>query len=179
MQGVLAPDSLARVEKAVELYKKGVAPKIIMSGAYSTHLEKAPPSTEAQAMKDYAEQLGVDSKDVMAENESTHTIGNAYFTKKRFCEPQNWHSIVVVASGEHLPRVQYLFGKLFGTLYHFEFVESKRVLNDKEYAKELAHEQDSMARTQKNLDSVDNGDDSAVRAIFVANLPDDPIAKYQ
>lgn len=177
MDGTLAPDSVSRVKKAVELYKSGQAPRIIMSGAYSMHLKELPVSTEAHAMKQTAV-TGVDEKNIIEEDRSTHTIGNAYFTKRLFCEPNDWHDIVVVASDDHMPRVKFLFAKLFGPDYHFTFVESDRVITDDEYAKELEHEKNSMARAQEGIGHITDGDDQAVRAIFAANLPDDPIAKY-
>lgn len=37
--GVLSPDSLSRVRRAIEVYNDGVSSKIIMSGGYSYHLK--------------------------------------------------------------------------------------------------------------------------------------------
>lgn len=178
MDGTLPPDAVSRVKKAVELYRDGRAPRIIMSGAYSMHLKERPVSTEAHAMKQNAVQLGVSENNIIEEDTSTHTIGNAYFTKQLFCKPNEWRDIIVVASDDHMPRVKFLFAKLFGPTYHLEFVESDRVISDDEYAKELEHEKNSMARAQKGLGGITDGDDEAVRAMFATNLPDDPIAKY-
>lgn len=128
-------------------------------------------------MRGYAVQLGCDPGDVLSEDESTHTLANAYFTKKRFCEPNNWHNLMVVASDEHLPRIRYVFGKVFGPEYTIEGVESNRVINDQEYAKEQQHEADSMVRTRQWLDVIPDGDDQAIRRLVAAHLPDDPMAK--
>lgn len=72
-------------------------------------------------MKAYAESLGVVPNDILVENRSAHTLGNAYFAKLLFCTPNNWHDIIVIASDETMPRLKYLFKKVFGSNYHFNF----------------------------------------------------------
>lgn len=169
--GVLSPDSISRVEKAVELYSRGVAPKIIMSGSYSYHLDTPPPQTEAHAMKEIAIAYGVPKKDILEETKSKDTIGNVYFTKKLICEPNNWHDLTVIASDEHIARCRYLFEKIYGPSYVVDFVESKRVLSDQEYEVELQHEEKSLEITKQWLDSITNGDDQAVWEIQQAHHP--------
>ena len=64
------------VEKAVEIYKKGLVPKIIFSGG----LNKKYGIVEGEAMAKEAVKLGVPEKDVLAENESTNTLENVLFS---------------------------------------------------------------------------------------------------
>ena len=175
--GTLPVDALSRVRKAVELYKKRRALKIIMSGGYSYHLTSSPDISEAHAMKQYAESLGVAGKDIVEEDKSTHTLANAYFTKKLICEPNQWKDIIVVASDEHMPRVEYIFKKVFGTRYSFQFEISDRIINDQDYADQLQHEKASLDRTIMGLDGVTDGDDQTIRNIIVANRPNDTMAE--
>lgn len=160
--GELSADSRSRVRKAAELYKEGIALKIVVSGKWSYHADTPPPRTEAAAMKAYAEGLGVRPGDIICEEESMDTIGNIYFVKKHIAEVRGWRNFTIVASGEHLPRAQYLCEKICGDEYEFAYRESERVLDDEEYAKELVHERNSLETTRKWLGEVKNGDDSEI-----------------
>ena len=63
-----------RIAKGVGLFKEGVAPRIIVSGNYGFWLEKEPPRTEAEAMKEYAISLGVPGDSVLKEEMSKEVI---------------------------------------------------------------------------------------------------------
>lgn len=175
--GSLPPDPRSRVEKAVELYQQGVAPIIIMSGAWTYHFAIQPKWSEATAMKKYAIELGVPAAAIIEESKSMDTIGNVYFTKKQIAEraKKSEHGglkhITVVASDEHMPRIRYLFEKIYGPTYRFDFVVSKRVIDDAAYAKELQHEQNSMAVTHQWLDVIKDGDDTSVFALMLTRHP--------
>lgn len=108
--GSLPPDALSRVRKAVELFNNGVAPLIIMSGAYSYHSHQPPLKLEAAAMKEYAQSLGVPNSKIIEEVESKDTLSNVFFTKK-IAEHMNLHSLTIVASDEYMPRIKYLVKK--------------------------------------------------------------------
>lgn len=171
--GTLPVDPVSRVKKAVELFNQGIAPSIIMAGGHSYQLKDVPQSSEARAMKNLAISLGVPKAAIFEESRSTHTVGNAYFTKKLFCEPNNWHNVVLVASDEHLPRIEYVFRKMFGPSYNLTLAQSERVLNDDEYQKELEHEKSSMEVTKGKLESVTEGDDITIKGLALAMNPKD------
>ena len=175
--GSLPPDPRSRVEKAVELYRKGIAPLIIMSGAWTYHFAIQPKWSEATAMKKYAVELGVPAGAIIEESKSMDTIGNVYFTKKqigelgRASEQGEIKNITVVASDDHMPRVRYLFEKIYGPAYRLDFVVSDRVIDDASYVKELQHERNSMAITHQWLDVMTAGDDATVFALMVTRHP--------
>lgn len=174
--GTLGADPLARVRKAVELYDNKEAPKIIMSGGYSIHLKEPPRITEAQAMKEYAVTLGCDSNDIIEESRSMYTLGNAYFSKKLFCEPKSWHDLLVVTSEDHLPRVEYLFKKVFGPTYTFRFVVSDRVIDDEHYERQMNHERESLVKSEKTFADIADGDDEGIRKVILELNPEDSMA---
>lgn len=128
-------------------------------------------------MKAYAIALGVSTKSIYTESKSTHTLANAYFCKKSFCEPQHWEDIIVVASSDHMPRVKYVFKKIFGARYNIEFVISKRAISPLKYTKELLHEIASMRLTKKMLKHIDSGDDVAIRNLVLKKRPKDTISE--
>src|SRR3989338_1963789 len=111
-----------RIIKGAELFRDGIAPKIIMSGNYGFWLEKEPIRPEAEAMKEYAVSLGVPEGGILKEDISKDTIGNAYFCKINFLETNNWHNVVIVTSDYHIPRTRYIFEKVLGKNYMIEFV---------------------------------------------------------
>jgi uncharacterized SAM-binding protein YcdF (DUF218 family) len=174
--GTLPADPISRVKKAVELFQQDEAPIIIMSGGYSKHLVDIPQISEAQAMKTLAVSLGVPPESIIEESRSTHTLANAYFTKKLFCEPKGWRDLIIVASDEHMPRIEYVFRKMFGNEYNLTPVASERVLNDEDYAKELVHEQASMELSKNYLESVKDGDDETIKGLALSINPQDTMA---
>ena len=133
-----------------------------MSGAWTYHFDINPRRSEAQAMKEYALELGIPESAIIEESKSKDTIGNVYFTKKEVAEPNNFKSFHIVASDEHMPRIKYLFEKIYGPYYHFEFIESERVIDDDAFQKEKAHEDHAMTITHRWLDPIMVGDDEAV-----------------
>lgn len=169
--GSLPADAKSRVKKAVELWQKGAAKKVIMSGAWSYHMKDKPNITEAKAMYYYANQLGLDEDSIVTEEKSVDTATNVYFTKKDICEPRRWRDIIVVASDDHMRRVQYLFDKICGPKYLVTFIVSDRVLDDESYEIEIEHEANSMKLTEKWLDSIEPGDDEAIWDIILKNHP--------
>ena len=170
-KGNLSSDAKSRVKKAVELWQKGAAKNVIMSGAWSYHMKEKPDITEAKAMYYYANQLGLDEGSIITEEKSVDTATNVYFTKKDICEPRRWRDIIVVASDDHMPRVQYLFDRIYGPKYLVNFVVNDRVLGDESYEIEIEHEANSMKLTEKWLDSVEPGDDEAIWNIVLKNHP--------
>ncbi len=63
------------VEKVVELYKKGLVPKIIFTGG----LNVSSKTTESEEMRKLAITFGVKEKDIITENKSTNTMENVTF----------------------------------------------------------------------------------------------------
>lgn len=157
--GSLPIDPKSRINKAVELYNNKVAPFVVMSGAWTYHLDINPSQSEAQAMKEYAIKKGIPGSAIIEESKSKDTIGNVYFTKKDIVEPRGFRDITIISSEDHMPRVKYLFQKIYGDTYILRFVTSRRVLDDAAYEKEMAHEYNSMAITRAWLDSLTPGDD--------------------
>ena len=66
------------VEKVVELYVKGLVPKIIFSGGVNVYSGVI----EAEEMAKEAIKLGVPKKDILIENKSANTLENVLFSLK-------------------------------------------------------------------------------------------------
>lgn len=89
-----------RVLHAVRLYKKGFAPKIIMTGGVGDN-----PPSEARVSADLAVQNGVPREDIIEENKSTSTWENAAFAAG-ICKKNGWKSVLIVSDPFHLWRAR-------------------------------------------------------------------------
>ncbi len=97
-----------RVVDAVDLYKKGLAHKIIFSSGY-TYLFK-----EAEIMKDLALSLGVASQDIFIEDKARNTYENIKLSQE-IIEEKGFKKIIIVSSPYHLKRAQLVAKKIFAT----------------------------------------------------------------
>lgn len=87
-----------RLDDGIELYKAGVAPKLIMSGDNSTVSYN-----EVKAMKDYAISQGVPSQDIFCDHAGFSTYESMYRAKNVFGAER----IVVATQTYHLYRALY------------------------------------------------------------------------
>ncbi len=88
-----------RLDRGVELYKSGAAPKLLMSG------EKSGSNYDEPAvMKKYAEEQGVPSEDIITDGEGYST----YDTVNRAAEVFGAKRVVLVSQSYHLYRAVYI-----------------------------------------------------------------------
>lgn len=88
-----------RLKQAIELYKKGIAPKIIMSGDHGTK-----EYDEVNIMKAYAIENGVKSEDIFMDHAGFSSYESIYRAKEIF----GVNRAVVVTQKYHLYRVLYI-----------------------------------------------------------------------
>ena len=92
-----------RLDYAVELYKKGVAPKLLMSGDHGRQ-----EYDEVNIMKDYAINAGVPSEDIFMDHAGFSTYESIYRAKEVFLAEK----IVIVTQEYHLHRALYIANSL-------------------------------------------------------------------
>lgn len=127
-------DRLAdRINRGVELYKLGVAPKILMSGDHGRE-----DYNEVGAMKDAAINAGVPSSDIFMDHAGFSTYESVYRAKEIFGADK----ILIVTQKYHLKRALYIARELG--------VEAYGVSADyHEYRDALKHEcREFLARTK-------------------------------
>ena len=157
----------SRVEKGVEIFKRGYAQRILFCGGYSYKLQRIPQKSEAKAMQDYAISLGIPKNYTYIEEQSRDTLGNAYFAKI-FLEKQNWRSFFVVTSNIYLPKTDYAFRKVFGKEFAFEIIPCLTYLTTEELIDRVDSEKGKMKLYQESLGSISDGDDTGVRKAMSA-----------
>ncbi len=94
---------LARVEKAVELYQRGLAPRLVFSGGVGDYSP-----SEAQVMRALAVRLGVPPEACLLEEQSHSTAQNARFSAVLLRE-LGARRVVVVSDPYHLLRARQYF----------------------------------------------------------------------
>lgn len=133
-----------RLNEAIKISKERGVDRFLVCGKYSFLFDKseAPEITEAELMKRYLIKQGIDKGNIYLENKSMDTISNAYFAKTEHFLPEGETEGLVITSEYHIPRVKYIFEKIFGKGFDLEFKgiktgASKRLL---ERQKELLND---------------------------------------
>ena len=99
------PRELASVTEAVREYERGVAPRLIFTGA-----AVANQFPEAQVMARVAEAQGIPADAVLKETQARNTIENACYAA-RIIKAHGWNSAEVIANPTHLPRAAMIFSR--------------------------------------------------------------------
>ncbi|MBQ3362629.1 MAG: YdcF family protein [Muribaculaceae bacterium] len=92
-----------RAGKGIELFKQGLAPKIIFTGG-----QAANECYEAEVMKEYAISLGVPDSCILPEPKAKNTYQNARYSVEIMNE-HNMHSAAIVTSKFHCTRSKHIF----------------------------------------------------------------------
>ncbi len=100
-------DNGERVNRAVKLYKQGLASKVLMSGGpLQWRL------TSAAWMKKHAMALGVPASAILLEEKSDSTIDNAKFSLP-IVKKHGAKSVIIVTSPTHTRRAKRVFKRIF------------------------------------------------------------------
>lgn len=173
--GTLPDLPRGRVDEGVRRYKNNEASKILMTGNYGFWLDwsrEIPMRSEAGAMKEYAESLGVSGHDVLVEAVSKDTLGNAYFTKINILEPNKYRNVIVVTSDFHIDRTKYIFDLVFGPTYAIDYIGVPTNLP----AENMAALQNQEVKTIQVLreligDQIIPGDTQAIQHVLFSKHP--------
>jgi len=117
-------DTAARTAAGIDLYKKGWAEYLVLSGAA---LDKSGPSN-AEAMKRQAEDAGVPHYAILVEEEAANTQQNAENAQSIF-KDRDFQDIILVTSGYHQRRASLEFNKQADTVT----VRNYPVINDNDW----------------------------------------------
>jgi len=103
--GVVSPAYARRINHAVTLYEKGLAPYLICTGGYGSRFRT---KTEAQACAEYLQAVGVPSTAIILEAVSRSTEENAIEVAK-IMAAASFKTAILVSDDFHLLRAQWLF----------------------------------------------------------------------
>jgi uncharacterized SAM-binding protein YcdF (DUF218 family) len=101
-----SPEMLARVTEGVHEYERGIAPRLILTGA-AVHNG----FIEARVMAATAHAQGIPESAIFVEPQARNTIQNACYAT-RIMKEHGWQSAEVVSGASHLPRVGIIFSEM-------------------------------------------------------------------
>lgn len=165
---------LPRLREVAKLYKDGIAGKIATVGKWSLNYERSkvrPPITESRANKEELMELGVPGKDILTEEDSLDTMGNAYYLKTKVRARYPFKKMLVVGADFHIKRVRFIFDKVFGKGYEIDYLGTP---SEKAKDKRFVAAQKSILESQKEfLREMKAGDDT----FLASRLYSDPFFK--
>jgi uncharacterized SAM-binding protein YcdF (DUF218 family) len=100
-RGRPSPVLKARLDHALELYKKGLAPRIMTTGGAGGD----PVFTEGGVGRSYLASQGVPSEAIIVENEAASTVRSVAMAGE-IMRRMGLHSVIVVSDGYHVYRVK-------------------------------------------------------------------------
>ena len=101
--GRASPTLKRRTLHAKDLYEKGIAPTIVLSGGLGRH---AP--SEAEVMASLCREAGVEDAALVLEDRSTNTFENVAFSAQ-LLRSRGLSRVLVVSDAYHLPRIKLCF----------------------------------------------------------------------
>lgn len=149
----------------------GVAPRMIFAGRSALMGDDSPDLTEAHAMAAYARAAGAPAAAILIEDESRDTIGNAWFTRRRWLEPNGWRAIRVVTTDYHIPRAAWIFRKVLGHDYDVAFSAAPSDRFAASVASRARDESDIAAFLAGWLSGIDDGDAAAIEQLIMRDHP--------
>lgn len=165
---------LPRLREVAKLYKDGVAPKIATVGKWSLNYERSktrPPITESRANKKKLVELGVPAKDIITEEDSLDTMGNAYYLKTKIRAKYSFKKMLVVGADFHMERVKFIFDKVFDRGYKIDYLGTPtEKVEDKRF---IAAQKRILASQKEFLRKMKTGDET----FLAPKLYSDPFFK--
>lgn len=169
-EGILSGDTINRLNKGLELFRKQNFKKVIVSGRFSFLYDYVPTKTEAKAMIEYLSEKGIPKEKLILEDKSRDTIGNAYFVKG-ILKKNGWKKIIIVTSDFHIDRTKYIFKKVFGKGFKINFVKAGSDLSKEELEKVSKKEMKALNLTKQWLDKIENGNDKQLKDFLYSRHP--------
>jgi uncharacterized SAM-binding protein YcdF (DUF218 family) len=130
---VPSPFLQRRLKEGIRLYKEGYGKHIIVSGGQGPGED----ISEAEAMKKYLLDNGIDEASIIMEDKSKNTMENLAFSKE-VMEAKDFKTAVVVSNKFHLRRVSLMCKSLdLNTNYSGVFVSEHKASEYKGYVREV------------------------------------------
>lgn len=122
--GTLREDVRRRTDGGIILYNAGLTDKLTMSGKCTTLKEGKMEAdiTQAEAMIRHALKYGVTRENLIREDKSITTVGQAYCVKRGLAVPNNWEKLGVLTSDFHIERTRSIFDFIFGPDFKIDYI---------------------------------------------------------
>lgn len=121
--GSIQPILKSRLNEALAIYRE--TDTLLVCGKHPPKAvapQRCEQITEAAAMEQYLLEHGVPVDNILKEERSETTFGNALFTYLNILQGTNiYHPIIVISNEFHGPLVKYCFDKIFGDQFPYSF----------------------------------------------------------
>ena len=172
-KGTLSHEAKTRVKKAYKLFKKNKINKLILSGGFTSRTY--PKISEAKAYQQYLIKKGIKRNQLILEERSKDTIGNAIYSKKvinknKLNKSKNKQKeITLITSNYHLDRALRVFQHIYGKNYTFIPVKSRPKLLHK--IQNMLAEMESVGLDHLFLTQIKKGDHRKAETLLKKELP--------
>lgn len=150
-----------RLKKARDFYRKGLSNSIAVCGKWSINWDRksiTPPTTEAQIMKQELVELQVPSRNILKEEYSKDTIGNAYYLKRHIVLPNKYKKLVILCADYAENRVRFIFQKIYGNKFEISITTTTTPYGKDPTVKKV---QDDLLKEQQTfLQDMTDGDET-------------------
>jgi uncharacterized SAM-binding protein YcdF (DUF218 family) len=135
--GVLNEESSLRANLAAKMAKDYKIPHVITCGwAYRADSD----IKIADAFKSYIVKLGVRAEQILTEENSRDTVGDAVFTRLNLVEPLGFRNFFVVTSNYHVARTRKVFNFVYGSNFRLDVIGADVEFDDSFLSKETESE---------------------------------------
>ena len=162
--------SVLRARAAAALAQERTDIVLILSGGYAASTGGPPERSEASVMRDVLRDLGVPDEQVLLEEDSRDTLGNAVFTATRYLASLAPRPLVVVTSPSHLRRAVRIFERVLGPAWRVSGLASDPTDDEGERG---AAERDLERQADAFFSGLRAGDLAAMAARLRARYPYD------
>lgn len=117
----IQPILQSRLDNALQIYK--TEDKILVCGKRPSKFlmpNRCEKLTEAEAMKQYLLTAGVNPENIIKEEKSTTTFGNAFYGF-HFIKALSPEEILIISNEFHYPVIKYSFTKVLGNNYSYDY----------------------------------------------------------
>lgn len=125
--GVLNNESLFRLKYATKQFFKKRSNKIISCG---WNYRNDTDLIIAEVFKKNFLKQGIPKNQIITENNSRDTVGDAFFTKENIVKRKKWYKILVVTSLYHVERTKLIFDYIYGSNYSITVEASDDIISD-------------------------------------------------
>jgi len=118
-------------------------------------------------MGDYAIKNQISQEDIILEEESRDTQGNAYFTKQ-LVKKNNWKNVLVVTSDFHLLKTKFFFDFIYGPEYNIQYLEVNSNL-PKEKTRDISKSEKKSQEIMEKIyteNKIQKGEDKKIKVLL-------------
>lgn len=166
--GAATPVTELRARAAARFVKaQPTSMRLILSGSRPPQDPSDHGKTEASAMREIVLSEGVSDSDLLLEDQSFDTFGNAIFTVRRFLACESPGTLYVITSPFHMERALYVFRQVLGPAWTVVAHESEEWEHETRQPGAPA----AMVRAQEFFSGITPGDLQACERKLVERIP--------